>query len=304
MIDHVDFVSLLRVTECGLLKHDNRSRFASGLTSNSERTSVTSADRELSCSSTDLSNSMTTTDYMSESTDVLGQLEPVQLRSSGEKRREKSMRLSLPSAINSAGDRIREKLKSGGGKDKKEKSRLKDLRSSGLTHRKSFSQERDSPQNDVTESTDNCISRMEDQSSRNQTEGVVFKSRYTPENEKQFDTWNTGAPDAPLADPEGDSPLFTEAPSRSFPLSHMPSQYHGDYDTAFALASLKGDCLSYQTQVHSLVEPTLSKTNSLGLAASGAGNSSVWWCMCLLAACSMLPVTFWLTYLQMLCAFR
>lgn len=281
----MEFVSLLRATECGLLKHENRSRFSNSVTSASDRASMVSADQEMSCSYTDLSSSVTGVDCMSESTDVLGQLEAVRLRPSSDKKRDKSLRLSLPSAINSAGNKIRGKLKSGNSSskqksnvpaDKKDKARLKDLWNSEFGFRKSVSQERDLPQVEI-DPADTCSSNAEGQSiTSNQTEGVVFKQRYTPESEKRLDTWNSGAADAPLADPEGDSPLFIEPPTRSFTLSHMPNRYHGDYDTAFALASLQGDCLSYQSQVHSLVEPTPPKSNSLGQASGkrGAGNST------------------------------
>ena len=215
--------------------------------------------------------------------------------------RKKGTRLSFPAALNNASDKLFGKRKSGDSvksksscverPEKKEKKRLKHLFSSmkRTSSKKDLSRSVESGLNE-TGSISDLLDQSDDNhnnissNSVNDTPGdrvsgdtgggeVVFKPRYTPLSEKQHDSWHTGAPDAPLADSEGDeSPLFLEPPVRSFPLSGLtplPHHVHSDlYDTAFALASLRAgndsssSGLNYLNTVHAVVEEACKVTNN------------------------------------------
>lgn len=221
--------------------------------------------------------------------------EQVLLRSH-DKKRDRSMRLSIPSALNNASDKLKNKLKNGSKEsvklrsnsiEKKDKKRLKDIWNSGISNmRRSMSQDKlnklsrsESGRESVgseslTIEEDAEVASSLDSANDNAAEStssysqVILKPRYTPISEKEMDPFYTGAPNAPLADVEGDSPLFNEQPARSFDLSqYIPPRFHGDYDTAFALASLKGDSMSYLSKVNSVVgtsttKPRLTPTRS------------------------------------------
>lgn len=273
MIDSVEINSLLlRASEFGVLtRPELRPRLTNSITVESDSlpsTQPVQLCKGLSVSSSDLA-SFNSDGQMTDSTDTINQLESMLPRPTSDRKRDKGLRLSLPTALNSAGDKIfgkrrsnsTSKLKVGAHSEKKEKGKLKDMLNSGFGLKKSSSQDKlpEVPKSGSSEDNEPLKESLEecsDPSSDNLefTGKIVFKHRYTPVNERQFDPWYSGAPDAPLADPEGDSPLFTEPPSRSFPLSHTPNRYTGDYDTAFALASIHGDGLSYLSKINSVSE--------------------------------------------------
>lgn len=252
-----------------LTKHDSiKSKNSTGLNRRSLEADMTfggNANGQMTCS-TDTLNSLA------------GDATAVTLRKKGN-------RLSFPAALNNASDKLFGKRKSGDSfksksssserPEKKEKKRLKHL----------FSMKRTSSKKDLSQSIESglneigSISDLLEQSDSNHNETcnsddfvgeVVFKPRYTPQDEKQLDSWQTGAADAPLADSEGDSPLFLEPPVRSFPLSltPLPQHCHSDlYDTAFALASLRAgnessSGLNYLNKVHAVVKEACKVTNN------------------------------------------
>lgn len=275
MIDNVEINSLLlRASEFGvLMRPDLRPRLTNSLTTESNGTLLSARpshlSKGLSVSSMELTSSFNSDGQMTGSTDTINQLKSMLPRPGNDRKRDKGLRLSLPTALNSAGDKIfgkrrsnsASKLKVGvGTAEKKEKGKRKDRLSSGVGLKKSSSRDKlpslsKSGSLEEGEPADEASSEGQSEPSSDNLEfsgKIVFKPRYTPLSERQQDPWYSGAPDAPLADPEGDSPLFAEPPTRSFPLSHTPNRYTGDYDTAFALASIHGDGLSYLSKVNSV----------------------------------------------------
>ena len=195
---------------------------------------------------------------ISQSTEGLG--------SSVLRRKTKSTRLSFPSALNSASDKLfgkrrsseSIKSKTSSASDKGDKLALKER--FGL--KKSSSKEKSKELSRSFEVGLDSSGLADAESSAEKMDdspvgSVVFKPRYTPPEEKKLDLWLTGTANAPLAREEGDSPV--EPPTRSFPLcsTSLPHHVHRDmYDTALALTSLRGDgCdsgLEYLNKVHSV----------------------------------------------------
>lgn len=170
------------------------------------------------------------------------------------RRKARSSRRSLPSALNNASDKLFGKRKSTDGilktktlsladNEKKDKRTFKDL----------FGMRR-STSRDILKSVDNGLDST----------GVAE----SPTNDGEPAVVGALTPTPSIGDIDDDSQLCIEPPSRSFPLSHayLPHRFHGDmYDTAFALTSLQGDNssdsgLQYLTKVHSVVQTAYLST--------------------------------------------
>lgn len=217
---------------------------------------------------------------MTSSTDTLNNMTD----SASLRKKNKGNKLSLPAALNNAGDKLFGKRKSGESfrnksstsdkPEKKERKKLKHLfsirRSNSKDKLQTLSRSVESGLNESGSLSDSVDQSDDNKINTSGCSEVVFKPRYTPLSEKQQDCWRTGAPDAPLADAEGDSPLFVETPVRAFPLSNTPIPHfvHSDmYDTAFALASLKSGegsitGLNYLNKVRAVVDEAYKASNN------------------------------------------
>lgn len=204
----------------------------------------------------------------------------------------KSSRMSFPTALNSAGDKIFGKKKSSESmkvtkvvtSDSDKRKSLKDFlgfkKSSSKDRMRTLSTSHETGLEDTgLAESDSSESTKPDDSPVGQ---VVFKPRYTPLDERRNDCWQTATPDAPLATEESDgNPLYTDPPKRSFPLSStsLPYRVHSDmYDTAFALTSLKGGGsvtgLQYLNKIHSVTNTAFSPSSTRDNPLSGADNPS------------------------------
>lgn len=246
-----------------------------------------------------LDNQMTTSIDMLALTDSGGTL----------RKKGKGSRLSIPMAFNNASDKIfgkrrsndNFKLKHNGESEKKDRKTFKDL----FGIKKSMSRDKLKELSQSTESGIDYVGFVELPRSPElptspgradfeplsqpsspletlESEGENNFS-FTPMKEKPTDLGLPAICDVPPADLQGDdSLLYTEAPTRSFPLSNtsLPHRVHGDmYDTAFALTSLKGDGgsaaavtgLQYLNKVHSVVN-TAFVSSSAATSATNTGS--------------------------------